>query len=105
MPRSTFTVVGSLDLFPTLYPQDGPFFVANLDHIHEALGGTYPYDVWLATDAPAAGETIVDGVRDLGLVVVTAQRRPARPSPPSRRAPSGRGCLACCRSALSPPPC
>jgi putative ABC transport system permease protein len=69
----SFTIVGSLGLFPTLYPQDGPFFVANLDHIHNALGGTYPYDVWLATDASVDSAAIVDGVRDLGLVVVTAR--------------------------------
>ena len=69
----SFTIVGSLGLFPTLYPQDGSFFVANLDHIHNALGGTYPYDVWLATDAAADSSAIVDGVRDLGLVVVTAR--------------------------------
>jgi putative ABC transport system permease protein len=69
----SFTIVGSLALFPTLYPQDGPFFVANLDHIHNALGGTYPYDVWLATDASVDSDTVVDGVRDLGLVVVTAR--------------------------------
>jgi putative ABC transport system permease protein len=67
----SFTIVGSLGLFPTLYPQDGPFFVANLDHIHNALGGTYPYDVWLATNPTADSDTIVEGVRDLGLVVVT----------------------------------
>ncbi len=67
----SFTIVGSLGLFPTLYPQDGPFFVANLDHIHNALGGTYPYDVWLATDPAADSDAIVEGVRDLGLVVVT----------------------------------
>jgi putative ABC transport system permease protein len=69
----SFTIVGALDLFPTLYPQDGPFFVANLDHIHNALGGAYPYDVWLATDAAVPGETVVEGVRDLGLVVVTGR--------------------------------
>lgn len=68
-----FTTVGALDLFPTLYPQDGPFFIANLDHIHNALGGTYPYNVWLATDASSEGELVVEGVRDLGIVVVTAQ--------------------------------
>ena len=71
--EAEFTIVGSLGLFPTLYPQDGPIFVANLDHIHSALGGTYPYDVWLATDAAADSEAIVEGVRDLGLVVVTAR--------------------------------
>ena len=70
--EASFTVVGSLALFPTLYPQDGPFFVANLDHLHNALGGTYPYDVWLATDPAVDSQEIVEGVRDLGLVVVTA---------------------------------
>ncbi len=68
-----FTVVGALSLFPTLYPQDGPFFVANLEHIYDALGGTYPYDVWLATDPSVPGAAIIEGVRDLGLVVVTGQ--------------------------------
>jgi putative ABC transport system permease protein len=61
-----------LDLFPTLYPQDGPFFVGNLDYIYEGLGGTFPYDVWLTTDAAVPGEEIVTGVRDLGLAVVAA---------------------------------
>jgi putative ABC transport system permease protein len=71
--EAEFTIVGTVALFPTLYPQDGPFFVANLDHIHNAMGGTYPYDVWLATDATIDSEAIVEGVRDLGLVVVTAR--------------------------------
>jgi putative ABC transport system permease protein len=71
--EAEFTIVGGLGLFPTLYPQDGPFFVANLDHIHNALGGPYPYDVWLATDGAIGSEAIVEGVRDLGLVVVTGQ--------------------------------
>jgi putative ABC transport system permease protein len=67
-----FTVAGPLDLFPTLYPQDGPFFVANLDYVYQGLGGTFPYDVWLATDPATAGEEIVAGVRDLGLAVIAA---------------------------------
>ncbi len=67
-----FTVVGPLKLFPTLYPQDGPFFVANLDYIHGGLGGVFPYDVWLTSDPDAPGEVIVSGARELGLIVVTA---------------------------------
>jgi putative ABC transport system permease protein len=67
-----FTVAGPLDLFPTLYPQDGPFFVANLEYIYESLGGTYPYDVWLATDPAVPTEDVIAGVRSLGLSVVTA---------------------------------
>jgi putative ABC transport system permease protein len=86
-----FTVAAALDLFPTLYPQDGPFFVANLDYVHESLGETFPYDVWLSTDPSIRGEDIVTGVRDLGLAVVTAsdaratmsaeQMRPERQGP------------------------
>jgi putative ABC transport system permease protein len=67
-----FTIVGPLKLFPTLYPQDGPFFVANLDYIHEGLGGEFPYDVWLATDPDVPGEAIVAGAREVGFIVVTA---------------------------------
>jgi len=66
------TIVGPLKLFPTLYPQDGPFFVANLDTIHEEMGGVFPYDVWLTTNPDVPGEAIVAGVRELGLSVVTS---------------------------------
>jgi putative ABC transport system permease protein len=67
-----FTIVGPLKLFPTLYPQDGPFFVANLDTIHEGMGGVFPYNVWLTTDSNVPSEAILGGVRELGLIVVTS---------------------------------
>ena len=67
-----FTVAGVLELFPTLYPQEGPFFVANLEYLFEQMGGVYPYDVWLTTDPATSGDRIVAGVRDLGVTVVTA---------------------------------
>jgi putative ABC transport system permease protein len=38
-----------------------------------SLSPTYPYDVWLATDASAPSDGVLAGVRDLGLVVVTSQ--------------------------------
>ena len=68
-----FTIAAPIDLFPTQYPQDGPFFVANLDHLHEALGGTYPYNVWLRTSPVVSGTEIVSGVRELGFAVITSQ--------------------------------
>ena len=68
-----FVVAGALDLFPTHYPQDGPFFVANLDYVHEGLGGAYPYSVWLATDPTVDGQDIIQDVRGQGFAVVTAQ--------------------------------
>lgn len=68
-----FTIAAPIDLFPSQYPQDGPFFVANLDHLHEALGGAYPYNVWLRTSPHVPGSEIVSGVRELGFAVITAQ--------------------------------
>lgn len=73
-----FTIAGPLDLFPTQYPQDGPFFVANLDYLHQALGGAFPYNVWLQTDTAVPTATIVDGARQLGFTVVTFQDARAR---------------------------
>jgi putative ABC transport system permease protein len=65
-----FNIAGPLKLFPTLYPQDGPFFVANLDHIHERMDGIFPYDVWLAVDPNVPTRAIVSGARALGFNVV-----------------------------------
>ncbi|MDJ0753946.1 MAG: FtsX-like permease family protein [Ardenticatenaceae bacterium] len=83
-----FVIAAPLDYFPSLYPQDGPFFVAHLDYLHEGLGGVYPYDVWMETDPAVDSETIVQGVRELGITVIDqadarleileAQTRPER---------------------------
>jgi putative ABC transport system permease protein len=67
-----FTVAGVVDLFPTYYPDEGPLFVANLDYVHQAFGGQYPYNVWLETDGIRPKNDIVNDVRDLGIIVVTA---------------------------------
>ncbi|MDY6876221.1 MAG: FtsX-like permease family protein, partial [Chloroflexota bacterium] len=66
-----FVVAGALDLFPTLYPEDGPFFVGNLRYLFERLGGLYPYDVWLATE-PGSTEPIVAALNERGVPVVSA---------------------------------
>lgn len=66
-----FIVAGVLNLFPTLYPEDGPFFVGNLRYLFEQLGGLYPYDVWLATE-PGSAESIVAALNERGVPVGSA---------------------------------
>ncbi|MDY7080481.1 MAG: FtsX-like permease family protein, partial [Chloroflexota bacterium] len=66
-----FVVAGALDLFPTLYPEDGPFFVGNLRYLFERLGGLYPYDVWLATGSGST-EPVVAALNERGVPVVSA---------------------------------
>jgi len=41
------TIVGTFELFPTWYPDNGPLFVGNLDYIFEQAGSQFPYEVWL----------------------------------------------------------
>ncbi len=65
-----FVIVGAVDYFPTLYPEDGPFFVGNLDYLFEQMGGLYPYDVWLSVAEGTPTETILAGLQELGLAVV-----------------------------------
>ena len=82
-------IVGTFDMFPTWYPEeDGPLFVGNLDYLFEQAGGQFPYDVWLKTEPDADYEQVAQGVRDLGLQVLSwdapllevaaEQRRPER---------------------------
>lgn len=83
-----FTIVGSVDLFPTAYPQDGPVFVANLDYIFAELGQELPYKVWLAvedgvsldqlTESLAALGFKVLAVEETGRLIAATQRQPTR---------------------------
>jgi putative ABC transport system permease protein len=68
-----FKVAGVVDYFPTQYPEDGPFFIANLDYLFESTGGLQPYDVWLRTAQDADPQAIVLGVNNLGVAVIRAQ--------------------------------
>jgi putative ABC transport system permease protein len=60
-----FTVRGTVDYFPTLYPEDGPIFVGNLDYVFEQMGGEFPYDVWIRAAPWANTEQVVDELGDL----------------------------------------
>ena len=66
-----FTIAGVLSYFPTLYPEDGHFFVGNLDHIYRAIGNR-PYDIWMRLDSAAAPATILETLRARGLIITGA---------------------------------
>ena len=68
-----FTIAGVIDLFPTMYPSDGTYMVANLDYIHEQMGGPQPYDVLLKVAPGSDTKQIITGLSDLGLRVVRFQ--------------------------------
>jgi putative ABC transport system permease protein len=68
-----FTIVGTFDLFPTYYPEEGPLFIAHLDYLFEGLGGAYHYHVWLTTNPETSNDRIVSELRQRGFIVITAQ--------------------------------
>jgi len=77
-PRAKLTVVGMVDLFPCLYPEDGPFLIANLEHLFNLAGGIYPYDVWLKSSHPLDSEGVQIAARNLGLNVTAVYNASAQ---------------------------
>jgi len=83
-----FVVTGVLNLFPTQYPEDGPFFVGNLDYAFQQMGDEYPYHVWLATDDERLSKAIVTDLQEIGFrimdyddarqMILQEQMQPAR---------------------------
>jgi putative ABC transport system permease protein len=63
-------IVGVVDLFPGLYPQEGPLLITHLHGLFDQMGGQYPYDVWIACTEGADWSAIAAGVRALGIDLV-----------------------------------
>ena len=66
-----FTIAGVLNYFPTLYPEDGHFFVGNLEHIYRTIG-TRPYDIWMQLDEAARPAAILESLRARGFIITAA---------------------------------
>ncbi|MDQ1300717.1 MAG: putative transport system permease protein [Chloroflexota bacterium] len=71
-------IVGTFRLFPTWYPDDGPLFVGNLDFLFDSLGQQVPYEVWIKQQAGTPALSIVEGVRELGMKIMTWESAPLR---------------------------
>jgi putative ABC transport system permease protein len=69
----TFLIRGTADLFPTLYPEQNGFFVANLDYLFEQMGGLYPYNVLLRLAPDANTGTVVANLKDQGFLIQSVQ--------------------------------
>ncbi len=66
----TFTVVGMLRYFPTLYDQGPPFVIGNLDYSFDSQGGVYPYEVWLSLAPDASLQTVTAAGIGYGLRMI-----------------------------------
>ena len=64
-----FYVIGVVDYWPTLYPDEQPFGIANLNYLQEEYV-IQPHDVWLKVDETARLSEIVTALRDHGVWVI-----------------------------------
>jgi len=62
-------IVGSFDLFPTWYPENGTMIVGNLEELTLRSGAEYPHEVWLGTTRNADPDFIVYAVRGFSILL------------------------------------
>lgn len=65
-----FFIVGIVPMWPSLYPDDAPFIVANLDYIYDQHP-LIPYEVWLKVEDDAYLTPIRDFLAESNLQVVS----------------------------------
>lgn len=64
-----FYISDTFDEFPTLYPNQGFIFVANLSYINDSIGLS-PYHVWAKLDPNARAADVVDAMRTNGIRII-----------------------------------
>ena len=63
-----FRVAGVVDYFPTLYPEQGPFVVANLSYLHDQIGLGIYY-LWLSVDPAVKTPPIISAIEANGIKI------------------------------------
>lgn len=64
-----FTIVGVCDYFPTMFADERPALVANLDYVSETAGGVLPYAIWLRTAPGTDGQQLKEEIENFGFEI------------------------------------
>lgn len=85
--RLEFIIVGTVPYWPSLYPDESPFFIANIDYIYDQIP-LIPYEVWLKMEDGALVAPIIEGlqqnniqissIEDVRRQLITEARHPTR---------------------------
>ncbi|RED63231.1 ABC transporter permease [Cohnella lupini] len=67
-----FVVVGIVPYWPSQYPDEAPFFVANLDYLYQQIE-KIPYEVWLNMTDGANLAPVLDMLADRGIAIAQAE--------------------------------
>lgn len=61
-----FNIVGALNLFPTVYKEEFPLLLANIDYVMERIGWPMPGEIWLSVTPEADANVVVQEMEGLG---------------------------------------
>ena len=64
-----FYVAETTSYFPTMYPEKGYFFIANLEYVYDQIG-MQPYRVWIKVEPGYRSADVVDAIREQQIKVV-----------------------------------
>ena len=67
-----FVVVGIVPYWPSQYPDQSPFIIANLDYIYDQVP-IIPYDVWLKMKPGALTGPIMKQLQDKGIELASVK--------------------------------
>ena len=67
----SFRIIGIVDYFPTVYPEDGEIFVGNMEYLFQEIGGKRPYDVWVSQQDGSDTLTLLGDLYESGLRVIS----------------------------------
>src|SRR5579883_379235 len=67
-----FYITETIREFPTLYPDQGYIFVANLNYIYDQIGTT-PYRVWVKLAPDARSVDVINAMRNNGIKIVNIE--------------------------------
>jgi len=82
-----FVIVGTVPYWPSQYPDEAPFFIANLDYIFDQ-SPVQPYEVWLKMEEGAKTTPVIEelqrqnislaSVKDVRIELATQKKLPSR---------------------------
>ncbi|MCM3337115.1 FtsX-like permease family protein [Paenibacillus sp. MER TA 81-3] len=67
-----FVIVAILPYWPSLYPDEAPFFIANMDYIYDQVP-IFPYEVWIKMQDKAPLTPVVTGLQKEGIEIYDYQ--------------------------------
>jgi putative ABC transport system permease protein len=74
---SFFTVVGAYEYFPTVYEEDGPTVIGNLEHLSDVFGFYARHHIWLDVQEGTDGQAVFQAIPEMQRGIEAIRQRDA----------------------------